>query len=58
VKKERITEILSKDVPPEEKVRELVENALENGSDDNITVCICAGDGRPAEKENEPFLLD
>lgn len=58
VKKKRITEILSKDVPPEEKVRELVENALENGSDDNITVCICAGDGRPVVKENEPFLLD
>lgn len=58
VRNEQIVEILLKDTSLEDKAKELVEVALSNGSDDNITVCICARDGEQTVKENKPFILD
>ncbi|MBQ4605966.1 MAG: serine/threonine-protein phosphatase [Clostridia bacterium] len=53
-----IREILSASLPLEQMADLLVEQALKNGSDDNISVCLCAARGETAEAENKPFLLD
>jgi len=58
VRTEQIVEILLRDSLLEDKAKDLVELALANGSDDNITVCICARDGEQIAKETTPFVLD
>lgn len=55
---ECIVEILLKDSSLEDKANEMVEMALKNGSDDNITVCICARNGEFIAKDEKPFVLD
>lgn len=58
VRNEQIVEILLRDTSIEDKAKDMVETALANGSDDNITVCICARDGEQIAKETKPFILD
>ena len=53
-----IKTILDSDLPLREMVDALVEKALQQGSDDNISVCICAGQGTTAVTEKKPFILD
>lgn len=56
---EQIKEILSKDSSLEEMVNTLVETALKQGSDDNISVCICAAHGNVlVNEESESFILE
>lgn len=58
MRNEQIVEILSRDTSLEDKARDMVETALANGSDDNISICICARDGERIAKELKPFILD
>lgn len=58
VSEEQIKDILSRDIPLDEMVNLLVETALNQGSDDNISVCICAARGTAAIIENKPFVLE
>jgi len=55
---QQIKEILSRDIPLNEMVDILVETALNQGSDDNISVCICAARGNVTITETKPFVLD
>lgn len=55
---EQIKEILSRDIPLNEIVNILIETALKQGSDDNISVCICAAPGNISIIENKPFVLE
>lgn len=55
---EQIKEILSRDVSLDELVDVLVETALNQGSDDNISVCICAARGSTTITESKPFVLE
>lgn len=45
VSNEKIIELLSSDMTLDEMVEECVTLALKNGSEDNITVCICSREG-------------
>ena len=54
----QLKEILSQDIPLDEMVDLLIKTALDQGSDDNISVCICAGHGKKVIKENKPFILE
>lgn len=58
VSSEQIKEILGRDISLEEMADILVETALMQGSDDNISVCIFAAPGKPAVSESKPFILD
>lgn len=58
VSDEQIKEILSKDIPLDEIVDMLVETALNQGSDDNISVCICAARGKVTITESKHFVLE
>lgn len=58
VSSEQIKEILSRDTPLDEIVDILVETALSQGSDDNISVCICAARGKVTITESKPFVLE
>lgn len=53
-----LKELLRQSGSPAEQVERLVEYALRAGSDDNVTVCLCAcrGGARPAAEA--PFVLD
>lgn len=53
-----IKEILSSDLTVGEKAEQLVERALANGSDDNISVCLCSRQGSKSVVEKKPFILD
>lgn len=55
---EQIKDILARDVPLDEMANMLVETALSQGSDDNISVCICAARGNTVITENKPFVLE
>ena len=55
---EQIKEILSRDIPLDKMVDILVETALNQGSDDNISVCICAARGNVTITEIKPFVLE
>lgn len=55
---EQIKEILSRNIPLDEMVNILVETALNQGSDDNISVCICAARGNTTVTESKPFVLE
>ncbi len=41
-----------------DKTSILVDKAILNGSDDNISVCICSSDERLVYEEKKPFVLD
>lgn len=58
VSAEQIKEILSRDIPLDRMADVLVETALNQGSDDNISVCICAARGKTTVTENKPFVLE
>ena len=58
VSAEQIKEILSRDIPLDRMTDILVEAALNQGSDDNISVCICAARGNTTITENKPFVLE
>ena len=54
----QIKSILDSDIPLQQMVDTLVESALQQGADDNISVCICAGEGVVDVVEQKPFILD
>lgn len=58
VSESRIRDMLDSDKPLDQIVNELVQLALSQGSDDNISVCICSGQGEVDSHENKPFILD
>lgn len=58
VKDAEIKEILDSDMSLPQMVDTLIEKALEQGADDNISVCICAGQGTVNVAEKKPFILD
>lgn len=53
-----IKEILDSDIPLPQMVDTLIEKALEQGADDNISVCIYASQEAVHMDETEPFILD
>ena len=58
VPEQQIQEILSQDRALTETAERLTAQALENGSDDNISVCLCACHGSARVVEEMPFVLD
>lgn len=58
VQDEEIIEILSDDLALEDMANKLVALALSNGSEDNISVCICGRQGRVTAAQSTPFILD
>lgn len=54
----QIKEMLDSDKPLHQMTDELVQMALRQGSDDNISICICSGQGSIEVQENKPFILD
>ena len=58
VSAEQLKEILSRDISLDKMVDILVETALNQGSNDNISVCICAARGNTNVTENKPFILE
>lgn len=58
MRNEQIVEILLRNTSLEDKAKDMVETALANGSDDNISICICARDGERIAKEFKPYILD
>lgn len=55
---EELKRLLGQDGTPAEQVERLVDYALQAGSDDNITVCLCAHCGGAGMEAEEPFVLD
>ena len=55
---ERLKELLSCELPPQELADKLVAEALLAGSDDNITACICVCPGGKEKQEETAFVLD
>lgn len=53
VSKETLIETLKKDISLEDMAKELIAYALENGSEDNITVCLCRGEGEAIVDEDD-----
>ena len=53
-----IIELLSNNLPLPKMVDLLVSFAKEHGSDDNITVCLCARQGKIKQEEETVFILD
>lgn len=58
VKESEIRKMLDSDLSLQEMVYELVQKALLQGSDDNISVCICSLQGSLNVEEKKPFILD
>ena len=58
VRDTEIKEILDSEMPLYQMVDTLVERAIEQGADDNISVCICARQGSVAKEVHKPFILD
>ena len=58
VRDTEIKEILDSEMPLYQMVDTLVERAIEQGADDNISVCICARQGSAAQEVHKPFILD
>ena len=54
----RMKEILSADLPLDAMADILVETAFMQGSDDNISVCICAAEDGKCAAESKPLILD
>lgn len=55
---EEIKQLLSRGGTPAEQAERLVDYALQAGSDDNISVCLCACQGNTGLEEKKPFVLD
>ena len=55
---DQISEILSSDSSLENMAESLVKKALEQGSDDNISLCVCAAAEKMEIKEDISFVLD
>lgn len=53
-----IKNVLHSDLPLQEMVDTLIDMALSNGADDNISICICAGEGKLEIIEKKPFILE
>ena len=53
-----INEILDGNGSLAQMVETLVELAISNGADDNISVCICAAQGEVSKEEEKTFVLD
>lgn len=58
VSESEIKDLLDSGLPLKEVADKLVHNALLNGSDDNISVCIYASQATPIVQKNKPFILD
>lgn len=58
VSESQIKELLDCNVPIQQMVDELIQMALRQGSDDNISVCICSRQGNVDAQEKKPFVLD
>lgn len=58
VKDAEISEILGSELSLQQMTDTLVEKALAQGADDNISVCICARQGEINVVEKKPFILD
>lgn len=54
----QIKEILDSEMSLPQKVDLLIEKALAQGADDNISVCICSAEGAVDTVEEQPFILD
>lgn len=54
----QIQEILSRDIPLDSMADALIDAALRQGSEDNISVCICSVQGTVTAAENKPFVLE
>ena len=55
---EEIKRLLSQGGDPVQLAERLVDSALQAGSDDNITVCLCVCRGAAGVEEKKPFVLD
>lgn len=53
-----IEELLGSDLSLQEMADVLVEKAISQGADDNISVCICSRPGQVIAPQNKPFILD
>ena len=58
VSDDEIQEILGGELSIQDAADKLVQLALQKGSDDNISVCICSREGTITVQENKPFILD
>lgn len=58
VRDEEIKQLLSQGGTPAEQAEHLVEYALQSGSDDNISVCLCVCQGTSGAAEKKTFVLD
>ena len=58
VRDDEIKAILTADTTIEEKTAQLMDRALKQGANDNISVCICASQGKIEKIESKPFILD
>lgn len=58
VSEEQMVKMLKSDITLQQMADELVQMALQQGSNDNISVCICSGQGTGETQENESFTLD
>ena len=58
VSEAQMKELLDRNLPLPHMVDELIQMALRQGSDDNISVCICSCQGNVEVQENKPFILD
>lgn len=58
VRDAEIRAVLDSDMTLPQKVDVLIEKALNNGADDNISVCICSAEQTADTEEQESFVLD
>lgn len=58
VSETQMKELLDRDMPLQQMVDDLIQMALGQGSDDNISVCICSCEGNVEMQENKPFILN
>lgn len=58
VREAQIKMVLDSEMPLSQKVDVLIETALAQGADDNISVCICSAEGAVDAVEEQPFILD
>lgn len=54
----QMKELLDENIPLHQMVDDLVQMAHRQGSEDNISVCICSCKGNADVQENKPFILD
>lgn len=53
-----IQEILNADLPLPQMAEALLNRALAQGADDNISICICSVEGLACKEEQKAFVLD